>query len=379
MQDGWSGDTKTSAPPVVDDRPVASSAGSYGLDLTDALLKVLETSSSSSKGEATKSSIENGTNTAVVNPGTSADKWPDDISEDEAKKLAELLNSLVNSQNEVNTISQVISTSEKYFEIGKENYKNATDEISAREAMLDVTKDAWAAAKTDMDSLRDILKNKLDTAEERLLNATTESERLAAQTELDNARKEWDDLCKKMLEYAAQEIKDARALGDKNLEKQWQDCYDHLYDDDSKIKSSLDSLSENMKQYIATGNDEYHSKAQIADANYREASADADYTIGVMKNLESASVAYVQYLLDQAKELLELSKSDLATSLDQAQKAFEMAQLAAETANRLAEQAKGTPYEEQAKLVAQNARTRPDGGYYIVYDFWVQLVVFSEY
>lgn len=201
-------------------------------------------------------------------------------------------------------------------DVGKENYALANKEISDKEAEQNSAYNACAVAKYDMEALRKILKEKLDAAKWELLSATKESERAAAQAKLDKARKEWNDLCKKLLEYAEPEIKDAQSLGDKNLEKQWQECYDHLYDDDSKIKSSLDSLSENMKQYIATGDDEYHSKAQIADANYREASADADYTIGVMKSLESASVT----------KLLELSKSDTATSLDQAKKAYGMAQ-----------------------------------------------------
>ena len=74
-----------------------------------------------------------------------------------------------------------------------------------------------------------------------------------------------------------------------------------------------------------------------------------------MKDLGSALVAYAQYLLDQAKELLETSRSDMATSLEQAKLALDMAMAAKQTAADIAEQAKGTPYEAQAKLLAENA------------------------
>ncbi|MBP5464598.1 MAG: hypothetical protein J6Y13_05435, partial [Treponema sp.] len=127
MEDGWHGGSSTTPSTVDDTGKTASAAatsqdvGMYG-SLTDALLEALKTSTanSASKGETTKTNIENGTNTSVVNPDTSASLrgWPEDVSESELQKLTELLNNVVKSQNEVNTISQVVSTSEKYYEIG---------------------------------------------------------------------------------------------------------------------------------------------------------------------------------------------------------------------------------------------------------------------
>ena len=366
----WRTDGSSSTTSVVDDVGEKTATVSTSPDpsvygaLVDVLKKTLKQSSetSSTKGEATKTSIENSTNTNIVNPDTSssANKWPEAIEEDKIRELAALLESLVGSQNEVNTISQIISTSEKYYKVGDENYKNATKTISEKESELNTALDAWKSAKDDMTDLQKVLRNKLDSAALELLTATTEAERAAAQAKLDAAKSEWDALCKQMLEYAAEEISNAKKLGDKNLEKQWQDSYDRLYGDDEKIKSSLESLSDNMQKYLLTQDEDFNSMAKLAFGNYSDASTDAYDTLEKMKKLESASVAYVQYLLDKAKELLELSKSDLATSLEQAKKAYDLALAASETANRLYEQAKGTPYEEQAKLVAENAKKLAD-------------------
>ena len=259
--------------------------------------------------------------------------------------LKALLESLVNSQNEVNTISQVISTSERIYSNGKENYENAEKEIPDAEKALTDASSEWNKAKDMMDELSRA-QSALDAAKEKLLNASTEAERIAAQAELDAERRKWQELMDKVLAYSEKEIAAAQKLGDKALEKQWTECHDHLKTDNTEMSKALDSMSDNMEKYFndlnadGSKNEDYKRAAQVNDATYIEYSADAKLALEKMKALESALVAYAQHLLDEAKRLLAIAEGDLSMSLDQAKKALEMAKIAQQNAADLYEQAK---------------------------------------
>ena len=276
--------------------------------------------------------------------------------------LKALLESLVNSQNEVNTISQVISTSERIYSNGKENYENAEKEIPDAEKALTDASSEWNKAKDMMDELSRA-QSALDAAKEKLLNASTEAERIAAQAELDAERRRWQELMDKVLAYSEKEIAAAQKLGDKALEKQWTECHDHLKTDNTEMSKALDSMSDNMEKYFndlnadGSKNEDYKRAAQVNDATYIEYSADAKLALEKMKALESALVADAQHLLDEAKRLLAIAEGDLSMSLDQAKKALDAAAKAAQNAHELYEQAKGTPYEEQAKQLLDTANS----------------------
>ena len=362
MEDGWHGGSTatTSSAPTVDDRLNASDMiGIYG-ELADALKEALRdnpTAATAAKGEATKSGIESGK--GVVSPAL-----PDDAAaafgDLDPEQLKTLLDSLISRQNEVNTITQVISTSEKIYGTGKENYEKAEKKIPEAEQGIVDSKKAWEEAKGWMTELEKY-KAALDAAETRLLNAETEEERQRYQAELDAARKEWQEYLAKVLDHSEKEIEAARKLGDKALEKEWTECHDHLKDDGQKINSSLDNLSENMKKYFteldANGkkNEDYLTAAKVNDQIYQEASADFDYALKKMKELQSAMVMWAMKVLEEAQRLLADASGDLNMSLDQARKALDMALKARSVAEELYEQAKGTPYEEQAKQLLDTA------------------------
>lgn len=377
VEDGWHGGSTASDAPTVDDTgksgsssSSASTAGVYG-ELTDALIKALRdnpTAATAAKGEETKANVESGeSGKGVITPELSSDA-ASAFGDLDMEKLQELVNKLVSSQNEINTITQVISTAEKIYETGKENYESAEKKMPEAEKQVTDSQKAWEEAKGMMGDLQRA-QDAVTAAENKLLEARTEAERQKAQKELDEERAKWQALLDKALTYSEKEIEAARKLGDKTLEKQWTEQHDLMSREGDAVNKSLDSLSENMNKYINDLNsdgsrkEEYLTAAKLNDAQYQEAAAALKKTLEDVKSLQSALVAYARKVLEETQKLLDLASSDLSMSLDQAKKAFDMAKLAKETADRIYEDAKGTPYEEQAKILADTAKKLADDAY----------------
>ncbi|MBQ9539014.1 MAG: hypothetical protein IJU95_07060 [Treponema sp.] len=388
VEDGWHGGSTatTSSAPTVDDRVVApDTTGLYG-ELRDALVESLRNAPSAStaaKGDTAKALVgnsetmdKNAANAFFNDTIKEANEKINNASSDEEKarlqkeleekleaerqKWAELLNALNSSQNEINTITQVISTSEKVYDSGKKNYEESEDKITSKTKELSDNEKAWQEAKGWMSDLQNA-QDALSAAKEKLLNAMSEEERKKAQAELDAEREKWQALLDKVLEYSEKEIEAAKKLGDKKLEKEWTEQHDLLASEGNAVNKSLDSISSNMNDYFnklnadGTRNSDYRIAADLADAQYIEAAAALKATLEDMKDLQSALIAYARYVLEEAQKLLELSKGDLNMSLDQAEKAFNLAKVARDNAAMVYEDAKGTPYEENAKVLVDAA------------------------